>query len=357
MTAAAEAEATIPDQLAVFRKQDAIVAALKKYMELKIGGVNDKKGLAAVHAARIEARDARIAVEKTRKKLNEEALAWQKKVNAEAKRVTAEIEPVETYLQEQEDAIEAEKQRIRDEAEAKRKAVVKQRYDALQAVGYTGDLTAVPEMSDEHFSMVLSEAADAKAERDRIAAEEAQRQAAEQERLRKLEAEQAEARRKAEEQAAEQRRKEQEAMAAERARLAEIQKQQEAEAAKLRAEQERIAAEKAEHERQVAIEKARQEAAERAKRETEERIAREAAERKAAEERKAAQAKAESEAAEAARIKAEQERPHREKILAIADAIDAMKSPEGPKHDAVALALSECAVRIRGIANGKTGKP
>src|SRR5688572_7837235 len=111
MTAVAEREPEVAteatDELAVFRKQDAIVADLReKYMGLTVNGINDAKGLRAVHDARIIVRDARIAVEKTRKKLNEESLERTRKINAEAKRVTAMLEPIESHLQEQENEVE-----------------------------------------------------------------------------------------------------------------------------------------------------------------------------------------------------------------------------------------------------------
>lgn len=342
-----EVAADAADELAVFRKQDAIVADLReKYMGLTIDGIDDSKGFKAVHEARMIVKNARVDVEKTRVKLKADVLERGRKIDAEAKRVTALLAPIEEHLESEENAVTAEKQRIKDEAEATRKAIIKQRFDALQAAGYTGDMMAVPEMSNDAFEEVLKVAQSDKAERDRLAALERDRVAAEQERLRKLESEQAEARRKAEAEAAEQRRKEEAELAAERERLAVIQRKQDEEAARLRAEQQKIE-----------LEKAKQEAAERARKETEERLAREAENAKALAAAEQARLKEEEAASEAARLKAEAERPHREKILAIADAVDALTAPEGPKHDAVALALSECANRIRGIANGKLPKP
>lgn len=353
-----EVAADSKDELAVFRKQDAIVADLRdKYMGLTIKGIDDKKGFDAVHAGRMVVKNARVDVEKTRVKLKADVLERGRKIDAEAKRVTALLAPIEEHLESEEAAVTTERERIKNEAEAVRKAIIKQRFDALQVAGYTGDMMAVPDIDDATFAAVLKGAQAEKAEHERLAAEERERQAAETERLRKVEAEAAAERAKAEREAAEARRREEEALAKQRAEQERVAAEQANEAARLRAEQQRIADEQSEHKRQVELEKAKQEAAERAKKETEERLAREAAETKAAAERKAAQERADAEAAEAARLKAEAERPHREKILAIADAIDALTAPEGPKHDAVALALSECANRIRGIANGKLTKP
>lgn len=340
-------------ELAVFRKQDAIVAELRaKYMPLTIAGINDRKGFDAVHDARMIVKKCRVDVEKTRTTLKAGLLDRGRKIDAEAKRVAGLLAPIEEHLEEQETAVVEERERIKREAEEARKAKIKSRYDLLQAAGYSGDLAAVPDMSDEYFSTLLSEAQDARAERDRVAAEERQRQEAEQARLRQLEQEQAAARAKAESEAAEQRRKEQEAMAAERERLAEERRKQEAEAARLRAEQERIAAEKAEHERQVQLEAARQEAAERARKETEERLAREAEHAKALAAANEARAKEEVAAKEAARVKAEQERPHREKLLAVADAVGQITVPKGPRFNNVVEVIKSAANEIREIANG-----
>ncbi len=361
-----------PDKLAVFRQQDAIVAKLKKHLDLKVVDLNDKKGLAAVHAARMEARDARIAVEKTRKKMNEEALAWQKTVNAEAKRVTAAIEPIESYLQGAEDAVEAEKDRIKREAEEVKRAKIKQRFDALQAVGYTGPMMDVPDLFDDEFTARLKDATEAKAHRDRLAEEEQQRQASEAAQLKKLAEEVAAQRAKEEAAATEKRRQEEAALKAERERLAGVQRTQEEQAAKVRAEQERVSAEQAKEaarlqaeqqrisdeaaarQRAIELEWAMQEAAERARKESEERHAREQAEAKATAERKAAQDKADAEAREQARLKSEREKPQREKLHGVAVSVLKLAEnvPTGPGCNLVCEVLHEAVDRIREIANG-----
>jgi hypothetical protein len=358
-----EAAAEQQDGLALIRKQDAIVKELKKHLSLTIAGVNDKKGLAAVHDARIEARDARIAVEKTRKKLNEDAQAWQKKVNAEAKRVTDDIVLIETSLRDKEDAIETEKARIKAAADEARRIKVKQRYDALQACGYTGDMMAVPEMADEAFAKVLATAQAEKVLRDRAAEEERQRQAAEAEAA-------AEATRKAsaaldaererlaaiqkqqEADAAAKRKAEEAELKAERERLTAVKRQQDAEAERLRAEQARIEEDRQAHARAAEIERARAEASERSRVETEQRLAREAEAARLADERKAAQERADAEAKEAERLKAEALKPQREKLLAVASALDAIEVPDGPGSREVYKAIERCMNEIQEIANG-----
>ncbi len=207
--------ADAPDELAVFRKQDAIIAELRvKFMALKINGVDDKEGFDAVHKARMLVKNTRIDVEKTRTEHKAGVLERGRKIDGEAKRVTELMAPIEKYLEDQETAITKERERIKREAEAAQAAKIKQRFDDLQSCGYTGDrLAAVPAMTDEAFGHLLSKAQAEKALRDRAAAEERQRQEA----------------REAE-------------LAAEKKRLEEVAKQQEAEAAQLRAERERIEA-------------------------------------------------------------------------------------------------------------------
>jgi hypothetical protein len=294
-------------ELAEWRKQDAVIAKLREeYMPLTINGVDDRKGFAIVHDARMEVKALRVAVEKKRVELKADALAYGKAVDAEAKRLTALLEPIEEHLESQEKAVVEERERIKREAEEARKAKIKARFDELKSLGFQGDYMRVPDLSDEEYATLAVEAKAAKAEADRLAEIERQRLEAEAAEKRRLEAELAEKRRQEEAAAAEQRRKEREALEAERKRLAE-------EATKLKAEQDRIAAEQAkeaarlrEEQRKIELEKARQEAAERARVETEQRLERERLEREEAERRHAEQLRIEAEQREQARIKARQ---------------------------------------------------
>lgn len=197
------------DELAVFHKQDLIIAELKaKYGSLKIDGLDDRVGFAAVHAARMIVKDARVNVEKTREQLKAGVLERGRKIDAEAKRLTALLTPLESYLQDQEEAVVKEKERLKQEAAAALAAKIKKRFDDLLQWGYSGDqLAFVPSMTDEAFESLLARATVAKAERDRQAAE---------------------AKRLQDERDAE--------IAAEKKRLADIAKEQEAEAARLRTE-------------------------------------------------------------------------------------------------------------------------
>lgn len=94
-----------------------IALVKSSFMTLKVNGIDDKVGLAAVHKARIECRDIRTGIETSREALKKDALEYGRKVDAFAKTLTDNIKEAETYLKGQEDAIENEKLRVKQLAE------------------------------------------------------------------------------------------------------------------------------------------------------------------------------------------------------------------------------------------------
>lgn len=353
-------EPVTEDRLSRFRQQDAAIAKMKsEYTLLTVKDINDARGLKLVHAARMEVKNCRVAVEKLRKELKADSLEYGRKVDAEAKRITAMIEPIETHLEEQEAIVTREKERLRAEAEAKRKAILDDRISKLLAMDCVVNPSILEVMSPASFAELLAEAINKKAEKDRLAAE-------------KLAAEEAEKKRQAEEAAryraeleaqrkalAEERAKHEAEAAAERAKLEALRQEQERErkhaerrAEELQRERDQKAAEeravlaaqqrKLDEERKaIELENARREAAEKAKRETEERIAREAEAKRLAEE------------AEAARLaKIEAERPHREQILKICNTLNEIEVPQGPLHDEVLEVLLNAHADIWNISKG-----
>jgi hypothetical protein len=320
-----EPEAGERTELAQFRRQDAAIAKLaEKYLPLKIAGLNDRGGFQAVHSARMIVKGKRVEIEKTRKELKADALEYGQQVDAEAKRLTALIEPIESHLEAEESAIENEKARLKKIEDDAKQAALQKRLDALAAVGEIANPILVANISESTFQEMLAKATAAHAERLRIAEEEA------------------EAKRLAEESAAAERVRQEAELKAERERLAEIRRQQEAEGIKLRAEREKIEAEDRERRRERELEIAKAEAARQATAE---------AERRAAE--KAASDKAAKEAAEAARLKAESERPYREQLNALADRVLALEIPSGPADKTVTAAITTAAKKIRDIAAGQ----
>lgn len=307
-----------------WRKQDAAIAEMRdKYLPLSINGIDDKDGFKAVHEARMVVKNTRIAVEKKRKELKEDALAYGRAVDSEAKRLTAMLEPIESHLEAEESAVTEAKEKIKRDAEEAKRLLLQQRLDALLACGIVGNPSTTAAMSDVEFNANLATAKAAFVEKVKAEAEAA-------------------AKRKAEE----------ESLAAERKRLEEIQRQQKAEADRLAAEQKKLDDERLARERAVELEKAKAEAAEKARIEAERKHAEQQAREKAEAEAKTAREKAAAEAAEAARLKAEAERPQREKILAIAVLVETTLVPNGPGNEAVRKVLIDAATKIRAIANG-----
>lgn len=276
--------------------------------------VSQKAEMKLARDTRLTLKNLRVAIEKRRKELGEEALRAKQGIDRDAKALADAIEPLEARLLEQEQFAERAEQKRLDDLAADRVAKLGQFTDVS---AYRPNALAA--MTEDAFALLLSGAenahkakleAAAKAEQERITkekaeAEERERVRLENERL-KAEAAEREAALKAERErvaaeqkaAAEAARKEREAIEA-RAKA-------EREAAEARAAEERrkaaeaLAAEKKERER-IEAEKAKELAVERAKAEA----ARKAAEEKARKEREEAEAKAAEE--RAAREKAEAE--------------------------------------------------
>lgn len=183
----------ISTQLQKFNITAAGIAEIKrKYLPLKIDGIEDKEGYKAVKEGRLFIKNTRCRIEKTRKELKEDSLKLGRAIDAEAKRITAEISPVEYYLETQEKAIDDEKERIKAEAEKARQAAIQARIDALQAVGGKVLFAEIAAMTDHQFKERLSSATtEYQIEQERIAAERAEAEKIEKERQEILAKEQA----------------------------------------------------------------------------------------------------------------------------------------------------------------------
>jgi hypothetical protein len=101
--------------LEAFRLQDTAIAQLsQEFMPMTVLNAEDKEGFERVHRARMLVKKHRTQVELVRKGLNQDALAWQKKVNSEAKRITALLEPIEQHLIDEEAKWEKWRDEIRN---------------------------------------------------------------------------------------------------------------------------------------------------------------------------------------------------------------------------------------------------
>ncbi len=111
---------------------DAAIAEIEnRYMGLVIVDLEDKEQFDIVHSARMVVKEKRIDVEKTRKGLKADALAWGKKVDTEAKRIFALLEPIETHLDKEEKKVTDEQKRIKAEEDEKERVIIQGRVDEL----------------------------------------------------------------------------------------------------------------------------------------------------------------------------------------------------------------------------------
>ena len=282
---------------------DITKAAIKemsnKFMPLCINGLDDTEGFEAVHNARMVVKGKRIEVEKRRKELKADALAWGKKVDSEAKKIFQLLKPIEDHLKAEEDSIVNEKKRLEEEKAALEQLRIQKRIDNFAKYGTTISYFDAAAMSDDEYSTALEKLKDEyRAEQVRIAKE----KRLEEERIAR----------------------EEEARKAEDERLR-----------KERAELERIKAEQEEAQRKIDAEK---KLIEEQKRKEEERLYRIEVEKQAKieAEARAKQVAEQAEKDKIAKQKAEEERkakeeallPDKEKLLLFIDKLRAVKNPE-----------------------------
>ena len=105
--------------LVEYNKTEAGLAALREDLKGKTYDLATTKGNEAARADRLRCVTLRTTLEKTRKAFKAPALAYGKKIDAEAERITAEIEALEKPIDEQ---IRADEARREAEREAKRQA-------------------------------------------------------------------------------------------------------------------------------------------------------------------------------------------------------------------------------------------
>jgi hypothetical protein len=337
-------------------------------LAIKVTSIDQRAEMKLARTIRLELKGVRVAAEKTRKALKEDALRMGKAIDGVNNLLLAAIVPLEKHLEEQEQFGE----RL---LEAERQATLARRSAELAPYLSEGQLVpALDVMSAEQFANYLEDAktlhaakieAAKRAEAERIAKEQAE--AAERERLRLenerlvKEAAEREAAAKAEREAAEKALAAERAAAAEKQRLADAKAKAEREAAekelaRIKAESD-AAARKAEeiaarerHEARKAAEQAAAYAAEQ-KRLAEsklltERLEREKLEREIAEDKAAEQA-ALAAAAKAAKKAARA--PDKAKALAFAATVRTLKAPDASTAEGKAV-MAEITAKIEGFA-------
>lgn len=307
-----------------YSPSDAAIAAKKAELSAVVAGAPDlvktAEGYERVHKAAMQLVPMRTAIEKRRKVLKAESLAYGRMVDAEAHRLTGLIEEIETPLRAALKAADEEKQREADrivaEEKAKAEAAEKAKRDAEEA-----RLRTIREELEREKARLAEEEAKRDAERKRVEAEQAAERLRLAEEQRKLD----EARRAEEERAAAAKRAEEEKLRAEREKI-------ETERRAVREEQERL--DRLEFERQ-----ARERAAEEARQQAErDRLAAEAAEK----------ARLAAEAEEARRVEAA--RPDVEKMHLFGRALKSVAFPDVTNDAAVTL-LAEVRSGLRALGD------
>lgn len=146
---------------------DALKAKATGYQSLKVNGLADKAGLKAVREARLDLARVRCDIEKRRTEMKAGALAFGKAVDSTAKSLTALVEPTEKALKAIEDDIAKEAQREKDKRTA-------ERMEKLKAVESKYPEVVVADFSDKEFDKLLAEMTVDYAERQKVAAEQAE---------------------------------------------------------------------------------------------------------------------------------------------------------------------------------------
>lgn len=106
------------------------------------------------HEAQMQLRDERIKWEKARKDFTS-SLDEKKKFAIDRERsITCHIIPIEEELKAKKEAYDAEQERIKAEKEAEKQRTFQARLDEMTSYGYTTDLAALRDMSDDGFRMM-----------------------------------------------------------------------------------------------------------------------------------------------------------------------------------------------------------
>ena len=305
-----------------------LVELRDKYMPLAITDLNDKEQFDAVHEARMVMVKVRTSIERQRKAQKVSALQYGRDVDAAAGELSDLSDPIEEHLQTEENKVLDEKKRIKDEVEAQFAVMVQARVDTLMKYNVVLPFAEVAEMDDIAFSERLDEA--------KLIFEQTQKRLAEEEKERiirqaELDRQQADQDRKDKEQAIKEEALRIDREAFEDAKQAEIDRQL----------AEQVKRDKKQTDKEEALRKER-EKLERDKREAKEKEDRIKFEKETAEkakiqadqdakekiEREMREAKEKEDAAKAETARQEALKPDKEKLIAWAESLASLVSPE-----------------------------
>jgi DNA repair exonuclease SbcCD ATPase subunit len=184
-------EKRVSDAVVVFdSKKIDLTALAEKYKDLKVSDINDNKQVKVVDDARKDLKKERCDIQNQGKAIRASIKELTDNVSAKEKELTGIISPIETALEAEVARVESERERIKQEAEAKRRAIIEGRVKQLIDLGCTFDgsryaigdrsvaLIVITEMSDElfdktvyQFAEVATAIEDARKHNERIKAE------------------------------------------------------------------------------------------------------------------------------------------------------------------------------------------
>lgn len=151
---------SVGSALIVYNYTDEVLALLREQAkDVHLVALDDADSLKKVRDMRIVLKNTRVAIEKKRKELGEDALRYKQRVDAEGKRLIGIIEPQEKRLQDEEDSVQREADRLKALAEKERRERAEKRLREVQAVTIPGDAPNffhIAELSDEKYAETLS---------------------------------------------------------------------------------------------------------------------------------------------------------------------------------------------------------
>ena len=155
MKAAIDIEPRQEQGLVDYNLTDQAIQALSdKYMPLVITDLEDEGQLKTVHEARMDIKGRRVAVDKQRKELKKEALAWGKKVDSAAKHIFGQLLPIEEHLMAEEIKVLEEQNRIKEKERVK----IQARVDELLTQNCVKPFMEVATLTDEEYDTLLFDA-------------------------------------------------------------------------------------------------------------------------------------------------------------------------------------------------------
>jgi len=156
---------------------DVAIGELKTQADLLvINGIEDAEGYNKVKELHILVKNKCSEIEKTKKALNEDALAWQRSVNSEYKRIMGMLEPIKDDLDAKRKEIDNQKELEKTRIEREEQERQQKRIDRLYELGYTYDgmsynlgdsmlhPVTISSYSDETFEVLVEKGIEIKAE-------------------------------------------------------------------------------------------------------------------------------------------------------------------------------------------------